>query len=126
MNLRFAIILLISFVGADAQVIRLWFNTKSFPDNHFCFLKFTNPVPLPSHDVECLKCLIFVQRIENSLQGDRSKLKIQEVLNSVCDTVPIFLKIQCKDFVKKHAAEIVSALSQRERPDVCKQLRLCK
>lgn len=74
----------------------------------------------------CPLCLYAVTELEALVKGDKSKKKIQEALDEVCDKLPGSLKPECTDFVNTYTNELIEMLIADFKPqEVCVYLKLC-
>ncbi|XP_018518922.1 saposin-C [Lates calcarifer] len=73
----------------------------------------------------CSPCKSLVSKLKQQLGKDCSKIKIEELLNTVCDKLRL-IEI-CKKIVNKYKSSLIDAIANHGTPTaICKKLKLCK
>ncbi|XP_070776819.1 uncharacterized protein [Enoplosus armatus] len=76
----------------------------------------------------CRACKSIVSKVKQKIGGDRSKAKIRQLLNNVCNRVKCrLIRSACKTIVRKFKNKLIDAIATLGSPcTICVKLKLCK
>lgn len=74
----------------------------------------------------CPLCLFAVEQAQQQIKDNKSKQHIKNVLDHLCNHLPIKLKGECVDFIETYSSELIDKLISDFKPqEICVSLKLC-
>ncbi|KAL3318385.1 hypothetical protein Ciccas_002954 [Cichlidogyrus casuarinus] len=83
--------------------------------------------PTPKDNIECTECKFIVNFMYTQLKDNKTIMKIEEVLEKICDYLPGSIAKKCDKMIDDYFVTLVRLIELETSPeDICKALGFCE